>query len=131
MTVADFQSIQKFFYNLYLVLKFVWEKPDVAWVRFSQLEPARSQWSLSSSAFYTTSLQDLVSTAFHLIKVSRDAGLWSWSQLWDVSCAHGPAPCAAFEGVIWRLQMFYAQTFAPMINQQKAKEEAEAQKAKT
>ncbi|EYC05901.1 hypothetical protein Y032_0079g1247 [Ancylostoma ceylanicum] len=77
-------SIKNFLYNVYLVLKFVWQKPDVAW--------------------------DLVSTTCHLIKVSRDAGLWSWSQLWD---------------------MFYAQTFAPMINQQKAKEEAEAQKAKT
>ncbi|CAJ0593981.1 unnamed protein product [Cylicocyclus nassatus] len=52
-------AIQKFLYNLYLVIKFCWEKPDVAW--------------------------DLISTTFHLIKVSRDAGLWSWSQLWDVS----------------------------------------------
>ncbi|KAL6731591.1 hypothetical protein Aduo_002437 [Ancylostoma duodenale] len=76
-------SIKNFLYNVYLVLKFVWQKPDIAW--------------------------DLVCTTCHLIKVSRDAGLWSWSQLWD---------------------MFYAQTFAPMINQQKAKEEEEA-KAKT
>ncbi|KAK6730790.1 hypothetical protein RB195_007328 [Necator americanus] len=75
-------SIKNALYNVYLVLKFIFTKPDVAW--------------------------DLVSTTFHLIKVARDAGLWSWSQLWDI---------------------FYAQTIAPMIQSQKAAEEAEQQKA--
>ncbi|VDM62920.1 unnamed protein product [Angiostrongylus costaricensis] len=42
--------------------------------------------------------KDLVCTTFHLIKVSRDAGLWSWTQLWDI---------------------FYTQTFAPMIRAEK------------
>uniref|UniRef100_A0A158P6C7 ADP-ribosylation factor-like protein 6-interacting protein 1 n=1 Tax=Angiostrongylus cantonensis TaxID=6313 RepID=A0A158P6C7_ANGCA len=65
-------AIKNFFYHLYLVLKFIWEKPDIAW--------------------------DLVCTTFHLIKVSRDAGLWSWAQLWDI---------------------FYTQTFAPMIRAEK------------
>ncbi|KAK6011954.1 hypothetical protein OSTOST_22907 [Ostertagia ostertagi] len=68
-------SIANFFYNLYLVIKFIVTKPDVAW--------------------------DLVSTSFHLIKVSKEAGLWSWSQLWD---------------------MFYAQTIAPMIRAQKTED---------
>ncbi|KAK6013730.1 hypothetical protein OSTOST_20929 [Ostertagia ostertagi] len=50
-------SIANFFYNLYLVIKFIVTKPDVAW--------------------------DLVSTSFHLMKVSKEAGLWSWNQLWE------------------------------------------------
>ncbi|KHJ93515.1 hypothetical protein OESDEN_06573 [Oesophagostomum dentatum] len=67
------ESVRRFFYHLYLVLRFIWQKPDVAW--------------------------DLLCTTYHLIKVSYDAGLWSWSQLWD---------------------MLYATTIAPMINSEKA-----------
>ncbi|KAK5977385.1 hypothetical protein GCK32_005332, partial [Trichostrongylus colubriformis] len=68
-------SIANFFYNLYLVIKFCVQKPAVAW--------------------------DLVCTSIHFIKVSKEAGLWTWSQLWD---------------------MFYAQTIAPMIREQKAED---------
>ncbi|KAK6010031.1 hypothetical protein OSTOST_24981 [Ostertagia ostertagi] len=33
-------------------------------------------------------LTELVTTTFRLIKVSKEAGLWSWSQLWDMFYAH-------------------------------------------
>ncbi|WKX90603.1 hypothetical protein Q1695_009450 [Nippostrongylus brasiliensis] len=72
-------AIINFFINLFYIIKFIVTKPAVAW--------------------------DLISTSLHLVQVSREAGLWSWSQLWD---------------------MFYAQTFAPMIQEEKAEEAAAA-----
>ncbi|WKX90602.1 hypothetical protein Q1695_009449 [Nippostrongylus brasiliensis] len=70
-------KIINFFISLFYVIKFIVTKPDVAW--------------------------DLISTSFHLVSVSREAGLWSFSQLWD---------------------MFYMQAIAPMIATEKAEEKA-------
>nr|CDJ97635.1 unnamed protein product [Haemonchus contortus] len=51
-------------------------------------------------------LTDLITTSFHLIKVAKEAGLWSWSQLWD---------------------MFYMQTIAPMVRAQQVEDAVKAQ----
>ncbi|VDO91436.1 unnamed protein product [Haemonchus placei] len=73
-------KIANFFYTLFMVIKFIVTKPDVAW--------------------------DLITTSFHLIKVAKEAGLWSWSQLWD---------------------MFYMQTIAPMVRAQQVEDAVKAQ----
>ena len=56
--VTIFEAVFNFFVKLVRVLRFIWNKPQHA--------------------------KDLFLTSIHLMRVSYDAGLWSWSDAYDI-----------------------------------------------